>query len=66
MIYDIIVHIGSDHINESVGLHNALLHYAELSDAAARHKFVHSIVTRGPRRDFLGKLFTLANEEQCA
>ena len=65
MLYDIIVHVGSDHIKESVGLHGALLHYAEVGDAAARHKFVHSIVTRGQRRDFLGKLFTLANEWQC-
>lgn len=65
MLYDIIVHIGSDHINKCVGLHNSLLHYAEIGDAAARHKFVHSIVTRGPRRDFLGKLFALARGEQC-
>lgn len=66
MLYDIIIHIGSDHINRCVGLHNTLLHYAELGDAAARHKFVHSVVTRGPRHDFLGKPFTLANEDQCA
>lgn len=66
MLYDIIVHIGSDHINESVGLHGALLHYAEIGDAVARHKFVHSVVSRGPRHDFLGKPFTLANEDQCA
>lgn len=66
MLYDIIVHIGSDHINESVGLHGALLHYAELSDAAARHKYVHSVVSRGPRHDYLGKPFQLATEDQRA
>ena len=65
MLYDIIVHVGSDHINTRVGLHNTLLHYAEIGDAVARHKFVHSVVTRGPRHDFLGKPFTLANERQC-
>lgn len=64
MLYDIIIHIGSDQLNDRVGLHGALLHYAELSDAVARHKYVQSVVSRGSRYDFLGKPYQLAKPSQ--
>jgi hypothetical protein len=63
-IYDIVIHIGSDQINLCVGLHGSLSHYADIKDAAERHKYVHSVVSRGRRHDFLGKPFELATPEQ--
>lgn len=66
MLYDIIIHIGSDQLNDRAGLHGALLHYAELSDAVARHKYVQSVVSRGSRYDFLGKPYQLAKPSQLS
>ena len=63
-LFDIIIHIGSDQINQCVGLHGGLLHYADIKDAVARHKYVHSVVSRGKRRDYLGKPFELVTEAQ--
>lgn len=64
-MHTVIMHIGSDHINRKVGLHNCLSHYADIQDAAARHKYVQSVVsTVHSLYDYLGKPYTRATEQQ--
>lgn len=67
-MYAVIVHLGADGINRR-GIHGCISHYAELSDAAARHKYVKTVVSYYNQplrpRDCLGKLYQLATPSQC-